>query len=310
MPSYSQTIAGLSGDIRLDRYVAENLCLLSRSQIKARRLAAKINGKDVKISRAVKNGDLLELCWQEAEPVNIIGEDIPLDILYENGQVVVINKRQGMVVHPGAGNRQGTLANALHYRNLQRGSGSTLCGPRPGIVHRLDKETSGVMIAAYNDEALVFLAEQFRARKARKTYVAIVGGIPKEKKGRIETYIARDHRNRKRFAVAAAGRSALTLYSVVKTWRTHSLILLRPKTGRTHQLRVHLRYLGHPIIGDPLYGIADPLFSNATLMLHSKSLAITLPGETEPRLFAAPLPERFREMIRCLDGDGYGTVHT
>ena len=309
MPSYSQTVEGLSCGIRLDRYVAENLRILSRSQIKARSLAAKINGKDVKISRIVNNGDLLELCWKDAEPVNIIGEDIPLDILYEDERVVVLNKQQGMVVHPGAGNRRGTLANALYYRKLQRGSVSSLTGLRPGIVHRLDKETSGVMTAAYDDEALAFLAGQFKAREARKTYIAIVSGIPKDKKGRIETFIARDMRDRRRFAVGTQGRAALTLYSVVKTWRGHSLVLLRPKTGRTHQLRVHLRYLGHPITGDPLYGIADPLFPRASLMLHSRSLAITLPGETQQRLFKAPLPERFREAMQCLDGNANGTIH-
>ena len=302
MPSHSQTVAGVSGGIRLDRYVAEGLCLLSRSQIKARRLTARVNGKDAKISRLVKNGDLLDLTWEEAEPANIIPENIPLDILYEDGRVVVLNKGQGMVVHPGAGNRRGTLANALYYRRLQQGSPSSP-GPRPGIVHRLDKETSGVMIAAYDDETLAFLAEQFKARKARKTYIAVTAGIPREKKGRIETCIARDPRDRKRFAVAAQGRSALTLYSVIKTWRRHSLILLRPKTGRTHQLRVHLRYLGHPIIGDPLYGVTDPLFPDASLMLHSRSLAITLPGETGPRLFKTPLPERFREMIHHLSNE-------
>ena len=302
MPSFNQTITGLVTDgIRLDRYIAENLGLMSRSQIKARKLKGSINGKDVKLSRLVKNGDIVELGWEEAQPLNIIPEDIPLDILYEDGHAVVINKRQGMVVHPGAGNRHGTLANALYYRILQQNSIPNLTGPRPGIVHRLDKETSGVMIAAYDEAALAFLAGQFKSRDAKKTYIALVSGIPKEKKGRIETFIARDPRDRKRFTVTAQGRYALTLYSVVKTWRQHSLILLRPKTGRTHQLRVHLRYLGHPIAGDPLYGFADTLFTQTSLMLHSRSLAITLPGETEARFFKAPLPDRFAEAIRRLN---------
>ena len=301
MPSFNQTVTGIfSEGLRLDRYIAEKLGLLSRSQIKARKLKGKINGKDVKVSRLVKNGDILELCWEEADPVNIIPENIPLDILYEDGRAVIINKKQGMVVHPGAGNWHGTLANALYYRKLQQGSLSNLTGPRPGIVHRLDKETSGVMTAAYDDEALAFLAGQFKSRKTRKTYIAIVNGIPGEKKGRIETCIARDPKDRKRFTVSSRGKYALTLYSVIKTWKNHSLLLLRPKTGRTHQLRVHLRYLGHPITGDPLYGFADPLFSRASLMLHSRSLAITLPGETQARVFKAPLPDRFSEMIRFL----------
>ncbi|MDR2717097.1 MAG: RluA family pseudouridine synthase [Treponema sp.] len=307
MPSFNHTVTGIlpAGGMRLDRYIAENLGLLSRSQIKARELKAAINGKEAKISRTVKNGDLLELVWQEAQPLNIIPENIPLDIMYEDERTVVINKAPGMVVHPGAGNRSGTLANALYYRRLKRGglSGTEpeMGGLRPGIVHRLDKETSGVIIAAYDDEALAFLAHQFKSRKAKKTYIAIVNGIPKEKKGRIETFIARDSKDRKRFAVAAQGRLALTYYSVIKTWRTHSLILLRPKTGRTHQLRVHLRYLGNPITGDPLYGFTDDLFPKASLMLHAKSLAIILPGEDTERVFKSPLPERFTVMIHSLN---------
>jgi 23S rRNA pseudouridine1911/1915/1917 synthase len=281
-------------------------------------LEARVNGKLVKISRIVKNGDKIELSWNEAEPVNLIPENIPLDIIFENNRAVVINKPQGMVVHPGAGNWQGTLANALYHRRLElcqltedkacaQDIGQRL-GLRPGIVHRLDKDTSGVIIAAYDDEALTFLAEQFKSRKARKTYIAIVSGIPKEKKGRIETFIARDPKDRKRFTVSSlglaqgksSGRASLTLYSVIKTWKGHSLLLLRPKTGRTHQIRVHLRYLGHPVMGDTIYGFPESAFPNAGLMLHSRSLAITLPGETEQRVFKAPLPERFTAMIKLL----------
>jgi 23S rRNA pseudouridine1911/1915/1917 synthase len=308
MPVFSHTITDIlpGGKIRLDRYIAENLRLFSRSQIKAREFKATVNGKETKISHAIKNGDTLELSWKEAEQVNIVPENIPLDILYEDERVVVINKPQGMVVHPGAGNRRGTLANALYYRKLMGKNKLAEAqgqdpGPRPGIVHRLDKDTSGVMIAAYDDEALAFLAEQFKSRKVKKTYIAIAHGIPTEKKGRIETYIARDPRDRKRFAVTPWGKIAVTRYSVIKTWPTHSLILLRPKTGRTHQLRVHLRYLGHPIAGDPLYGSADSLFPQASLMLHAGSLVIVLPGKDTERFFKAPLPERFAAMIRRLN---------
>jgi len=308
MPAFNHTVTGIipSGGMRLDRYIAENLGLLSRSQIKARELKAAVNGKETKISHAVKNGDALELSWKEAEPVNIIPENIPLDILYEDDRAVVLNKPQGMVVHPGAGNRRGTLANALYYRKLEKNKLAEAEGTRPGIVHRLDKDTSGVMIAAYDDEALAFLAEQFKSRRARKTYIAIVRGIPAEKKGRIETYIARDPKDRKRFAVTPRGKIAVTRYAVIKTWPAHSLVLLRPKTGRTHQLRVHLRYLGHPIAGDPLYGSADPAFPQSSLMLHARSLAIILPDEDTERLFKAPLPDRFTAMIRSLNHGVHG----
>jgi 23S rRNA pseudouridine1911/1915/1917 synthase len=313
MPSFNSTINDIDPKgLRLDRCIAENLCLLSRSQIKARELKARVNGKPVKISRIVKNGDRIDLSWNEAEPASLIPENIPLDIIFENNRVVVINKPQGMVVHPGAGNWQGTLANALYHRRLELRSltegGACGAGLRPGIVHRLDKDTSGVIIAAYDDETTAFLAEQFKSRKAKKTYVAIVSGIPKEKKGRIETFIARDPKERKRFTVSATGlvpgkspgRASLTLYSVIKAWNGHSLLLLRPKTGRTHQIRVHLRHLGHPVMGDTIYGFTDTVAPNAGLMLHSRSLAITLPGETEQRTFKAPLPERFTAMIKLL----------
>jgi 23S rRNA pseudouridine1911/1915/1917 synthase len=311
MPSFSGIVEYIDPKgLRLDRYISENLRLLSRSQIKSRKLEAQVNGKTVKISKIIKDDDKIELSWNEPDPVDNIPENIPLDIIFENNRAVVINKPQGMVVHPGAGNRRGTLANALYHRRLElhltadgidcaRGLKSN--GLRPGIVHRLDKDTSGVIICAYDDEALAFLSEQFKSRKAKKTYIAIINGIPKEKKGCIETFIARDSKDRKRFTVSVSGRASLTLYSVIRTWRAHSLILLRPKTGRTHQIRVHLRHLGHPVSGDKIYGFTDAIFPDASLMLHSRSLAITLPGESEQRVFKAPLPERFAVMIKELE---------
>jgi 23S rRNA pseudouridine1911/1915/1917 synthase len=309
--------------IRLDRYVSETLSLLSRSQIKARNLKAKVNGKDVKISRLVKQGDLLELNWDEEPPVHIIPQDIPLEIIYEDERCIVVNKAQGMVVHPGAGNRQGTLANAVLFRIVSSEKGAVSSeertkskeqlamsngarGFRAGIVHRLDKETSGVIICAYDEQAHAFLAEQFKERKVRKTYIAIVCGVPKEVKGRIETFIARDPKERKRFAVSSAGKHAITYYKVLKNWKGYSLVLLRPRTGRTHQLRVHLKYIGCPILGDPVYCYSDKNFPDATLMLHSKSLAITLPGEAssasqpEEHIFTSPPPQRFIEIIERL----------
>jgi 23S rRNA pseudouridine1911/1915/1917 synthase len=303
MPELSHKIEEQTA-FRLDRYVSEYLCIFSRSQIKARRLKAKVNGKDVKLSRIVKQGDILDLSWDEEPPQNIIPQDIPLEIIYEDENCVVVNKAQGMVVHPGAGNRQGTLANALYFRRLQRGNSEAGESMRPGIVHRLDKETSGVIIAAYNDEAHAFLADQFKARKTRKSYIAVVHGAPKEIKGKIETYIARDPKNRKRFAVCADGRTAVTFYKVLKTWQNYSLILLRPRTGRTHQLRVHMSYIGCPILGDAVYGKSDKNISEASLMLHSKSLAITLPKETESRVFSSAMPQRFIDVMEKLNKTG------
>jgi len=311
MPSLSHIIEEqIPAFFRLDRYVSESLKLLSRSQIKARCLSAKINGKEVKISKPVKQGDHLELNWMDSPPVEIVPQDIPVDIVYEDDNCVVINKKQGMVVHPGAGNRQGTLANALYFRRLNKLEGKNKSNPentgcqssvRPGIVHRLDKETSGIIIAAYNDETHAFLADQFKTRKAKKNYIAIVQGTPKETEGQIETFISRDPKDRKKFTVSAAGKNALTFYKVIKSWQNYSLLLLRPRTGRTHQLRVHLRYIGNPVLGDQIYGNIDKHFAEATLMLHSKSLAITLPGESEKKVFTSAMPERFTAVIEKLD---------
>jgi 23S rRNA pseudouridine1911/1915/1917 synthase len=307
LEEYSGTVEACGG-IRLDRYVAERLRLLSRSQIKAKKLSARVNGKAVKISRLVKIGDRLDLTWAEAEPVDLIAENLPLDVVYEDNRVVVINKAHGMVVHPGAGNPAGTLANALLFRRRERGLAGE--GFRPGIVHRLDKDTSGVIIAAYDDEALAFLADQFKTRRVRKIYAALVSGIPRKPAGRIETRITRDRRNRTQFTVSPdTGKTACTRYRVIRAWNGYSLLLLRPRTGRTHQLRVHLRYLGCPILGDPMYGKPDGRFPQAALMLHAKTLSLIIPGPPgrtasgEGKTFRTSLPERFREICRVLRQD-------
>jgi len=309
MPSFSCTVEdSIPRGLRLDRYAAENLKILSRSQIKARSLQARLNGKAVKVSRILKGGERLELSWAEAESPFLVPEDIPLDVLYEDKRVIVVNKAQGMVVHPGAGNRQGTLANALLYRRLY-GMGLTdaacFAGPesqRPGIVHRLDKDTSGVMIAAWDEAALAFLSDQFKARNVRKSYAALVLGCPREASGSIEKKIVRSRRDRKTFTVSDnEGRVSLTYFKVVRTWGDYSLLLLRPKTGRTHQIRVHLKYLGNPILGDPLYGRESPRFKKASLMLHAKSLTLKLPEHENPQTFRTPLPPRFRRILHTLN---------
>jgi 23S rRNA pseudouridine1911/1915/1917 synthase len=304
--------------MRLDRYASEGLGLLSRSQIKNRLVSARLNGRDVKLSRIVKAGDALELRWLPQAEENLEAEDLKLDILYEDERVVVVNKRQGMVVHPGAGNYRGTLANALLFRRLQRREEKTSpdCGLRTGIVHRLDKDTSGVIIAAYDDEALAFLSDQFKTRVIKKRYLALVQGTPGEASGKIAEGIFRDPRNRKRFTAPSLygkyrtgrrgvspgpGRSALTFYRVLKSWGAYSLVLVKPKTGRTHQIRVHMKCLGTPILGDPLYGRRDSRFKDASLMLHAFRLTVTLPGDGRISCFTAPPPLHMKRIIRCLN---------
>ena len=291
---------GLVG-IRLDVFVADQLGLFSRSQAKSRIVEASVNGKPVRLSRRLKLGDAISVTWVDAPPISLAAEDIPLEVLFENEDAIVIDKRAGMVVHPGSGNWSGTLVNAVLHRCKEIGGAFGGGDPRPGIVHRLDKDTSGVIVVAKNPRAHEMLAEQFRARSARKRYVAVLKGRLPGPTGRIETLLARDPRDRKKFAcVSAGGRRALTFYTVLKEYDGYTLASLRPRTGRTHQLRVHMRHLKAPILGDPLYGRPDPRFPEATLMLHARSLAIRLPGESEPRVFTAPLPNRFRAVLKEL----------
>jgi 23S rRNA pseudouridine1911/1915/1917 synthase len=202
--------------------------------------------------------------------------------------------------------------NALLFHCGELGSSFPSEGIRPGIVHRLDKDTSGVMIAAKNPRAHEFRAAQFAARRTRKLYIALVSGAPSLEKGRVETRITRDPASRRKFVSAdSGGKTALTFYTVLRVFPApqnqsqrgpsrYALVSLRPRTGRTHQLRVHMRHISSPIVGDPLYGVRDPLFPGQTLMLHAHRLGILLPGETAPREFLAPLPIRFIEAIRRL----------
>jgi len=312
MPSFSCTVEdGIVPGLRLDRYISEYRKILSRSQIKARNLEALLNGKPVKISRILKGGESLELSWKEAEAIFLIPEKHPLDVIYEDDRVIVLNKAQGMVVHPGAGNRQGTLANALLYRSMEKSISDKAelenaimnvreSAVRPGIVHRLDKDTSGVIIAAWDEDAHAFLSSQFKERKVKKSYAALVRGCPRESSGCIDTQIARSKKDRKTFTVSdREGRKCVTWYKLVRSYGSYSLLLIRPKTGRTHQIRVHLKYLGFPVLGDPIYGSVDPHHKKATLMLHAKRLSIILPGYSGFETFRTPLPDRFKNIIRA-----------
>jgi len=295
--------------MRLDVYVSEHLGLFSRSQARSRILGAAVNGVPARLARKVRHGDMVTLSYVDAPPTELVPQDIPLDVLFENDDVIVIDKRQGMVVHPGSGNATGTLLNALLFHCREISDRFPSGDPRPGIVHRLDKETSGVIIAAKNPKAHAFLASQFHERQTRKRYLAVTVGVPPGPTGRVEDRLARDPRDRKKFTwVQKGGRTALTYYRVLRTWtpgqaqsdKRYALVVLAPRSGRTHQLRVHMKRLGTPILGDPLYGRRDERFPEETLMLHARSLSIILPGEAAARAFLSPVPERFRLLIRRL----------
>ncbi|MCE1195176.1 RluA family pseudouridine synthase [bacterium] len=309
------------GGGRADKYLADTAGILSRSQLKARGALLRVNGRQEKLSRTLAPGDRLELRWTDEPSHRLEPERLEVDIVYEDERVFVFDKAQGMVTHPAAGNWRGTLANAALWLDADRkGKGAAAggaapfgCAPRGGIVHRLDKDTSGIIVVARDAEAHEFLAAQFKNRSARKEYWAIVHPAPPDDAGHIENFLARDKNNRKKFAGgAAAGKRAATDYRVLLRWSIagrcdYALIALFPKTGRTHQLRVHMSGIGCPIVGDPLYGRKDQLFPEATLMLHARRLRITLPGRDAPSLFKAPPPERFRAMAAALDRLGRRT---
>ncbi len=296
----------LDAPLRLDRYVAERLALLTRSQFKSRLESARVDGKPAKPSALLAGGELLELAWKDGEDRSFVPEDLPLEVVFENASALVVDKRQGMVAHPAAGNWTGTLANALLGRLVRGGSPVP---PRAGIVHRLDKDTSGLVVAAKDECALEYLAAQFRERSARKDYLAVVQGRLPAPEGVVENRLGRDPRDRKRFAVVAeaggsAGKLAITRWKVLAERRVggedFALLALRLRTGRTHQLRVHLRHLGCPILGDPIYGRPSARFPKATLMLHARLLRLSFaPGE-EPRTLVSPLPGRFVEILAAL----------
>jgi 23S rRNA pseudouridine1911/1915/1917 synthase len=289
---------GLAGT-RLDRFVADRMGLFTRSQARSRITALRVNGEPARPARRLKPGDRVAVDYDDPPPEILAPEAIPLAVLFEDDDVVVVDKPQGMVVHPGSGNRTGTLLNALlaHCDGLVAAYGAAAA--RPGIVHRLDKDTSGVIITAKNPAAHELLARQFHDRKVRKLYLAIVRGGPRGDTGRVDDRLARSRADRQRFVPAATGgRRAVTDWRVLRRWDACSLVLLAPRTGRTHQLRVHLRHLGCPVLGDPLYGGADPRFPGATLMLHAWRLRIVLPGESSAREFRAPLPIRFKALLK------------
>ncbi len=290
---------------RVDKVIAAEFPDISRNRIDAAETEIRINGVQVKKSRRVSAGQKIELFCLEEPPLQVVPEQIPLQIIFENDEVTVINKNQGMVVHPGAGNRNGTVANAIAHRFREDVNGPAAF--RTGIVHRLDKDTSGVMITARSSSAHAALAGQFKDRESEKIYIAIVKGALTASKGTVANRIGRDRRNRKKFCVlpdsSKSGKDAVTEYRVLRSFfldrkHAYTLVRLQPKTGRTHQLRVHMHHLGHPILGDPLYGRSDAIFRNASLMLHALKLTIRLPGEGVSRTFTAPMPERFKAVLR------------
>ncbi len=286
---------------RLDVFLAEEIEELTRSYIQkliADGLAS-VNRAPARASYRVKPRDLVELQVPEPEGLELKGEPIPLDIYYEDSDVIVVNKPRGMVVHPAEGNYSGTLVHALlhHCKDLSGINGVT----RPGIVHRLDKDTSGLIVAAKNDFAHLDLARQFKDRLITRRYYALVHGLVKEQTGTVDAPIGRDPRDRQKMAVVLKnGKHAVTGYRVLRRFPGYTYLELKLETGRTHQIRVHLSYIGHPLVGDPKYGPARPHFNLNGQFLHAAVLGFSHPRKGTRIELEAPLPGELAAVLQKL----------
>ena len=285
--------------LRLDKALA-NLSDASRSVLTEliRDGKVTVDGQVKKAKYKVKAGEAIAYELPEVEVLDIQAEDIPLDIVYEDSDVAVINKPQGMVVHPSAGHASGTLVNAImyHIKDLSSINGVI----RPGIVHRIDKDTSGLLMVAKNDKAHESLSAQLKEKKNLRQYYALVHGEFVENEGTIKAPLGRSSADRKKQAVVSGGRDAVTHFKVVKRFVGYTLVQVTLETGRTHQIRVHMAYIGRPVAGDPLYGPKKTLPGNGQY-LHAATLGLTQPTTGEELTFEAPLPEHFTAMLAQLD---------
>ena len=296
------TAAAADAGKRLDVYLAQALTISrSFSQELIQNGEATVNGKQAKANFRLHEGDVIEASVVVQEELQVVSQDIPLDIIYEDKDIIVVNKARGMVVHPAAGNPDGTLVNALLYHC--RGELSGINGViRPGIVHRLDKDTSGVMVAAKTDEAHRGLAAQIKAHTAHRTYWALVHGNIVEERGTIDAPIGRHPKDRIKMAVTfKGGREAITHFTVVKRFGLYTWVECKLETGRTHQIRVHMAYIHHPVVNDPLYGFKKDDFPIIGQALHSHCLDLVHPVTGKAMHFEAPAPPDF---LACLEEAG------
>lgn len=291
--------------IRIDKYISLKLENISRANIQKMIENGDIlvNGKNVKVSYKVEENDEIKITFEEPKESHLEAEDIPLNIVYEDEDIIVVNKQKGLVVHPGNGNPNGTLVNAImsHCKDSLSGIGGEI---RPGIVHRLDKDTSGLLIIAKNDEAHLNIAEQIKNHEVKKTYLALVRGRIKETEATIDMPIARDEKNRIKMAVDKKGKSAITHFKVIKKYENYTFLEVNIETGRTHQIRVHLSKIGFPIVGDSVYSNGKNPFGVEGQMLHSYRLEFKHPRTGEILKLEAKLPQYFQDVLDKLDKEG------
>lgn len=287
---------------RLDAYIASELDLSrNRAQNMIRSGSISVNGFDCKPSYEVQSGDRISVSMEEDSEWNVEPQDIPIDIVYEDQDICVVNKPQGMVVHPAPGHYSGTLVNALlfHLKELSSIGGVK----RPGIVHRIDQMTSGLLVIAKNDKAHQSLSEQFKTHTAGREYIAIIDGNLKEDSGTVNQPIGRNPKDRKKMAVNKNGKEAITHWTVLERFGSYSLISIKLETGRTHQIRVHMAYLHHPVSGDPVYGSKSNKLGLKGQALHGYKLHFKHPANGKELLFFAPVPEYFLNALGKLGAD-------
>jgi len=288
---------------RLDKFLVARLPEFSRARLQGLIDAGFVSVNDVpakKSGQALEAGTEVEVRVPPPVPSGLVGEDIPLDIIFENDDLIIVNKPAGMVVHPAAGHSTGTLVHAvLGYDPDMEGIGGE---ERPGLVHRLDKETSGLIALAKNERAHRWLQDQFRLRTVEKTYLALVDGKPPTPTGRVEASIGRDPSHRKKMAIVPTGkgREAVSEYKTLEAFKEHTLLEFHPLTGRTHQIRLHCAFLGCPIVGDSIYGKKSLTIDLNRHFLHAAKLKIVLPNETKPRAFEADLPDELKRALEEL----------
>ena len=286
---------------RIAAYISENT---EYSRTAVQRLIEEekitVNGKKEKASYKVQNGDKIEIEEEPAKEIELKAQDIPVEILYEDNDIIVVNKPKGMVVHPANGNPDGTLVNAI--MSICKDSLSGIGGEiRPGIVHRLDKNTSGAIIIAKNDKAHINLSEQLKNHEIKKTYIALVRGIVKENNATINMPIGRSKKDRKKMDVDKNGKEAITHFKVLKRYKDCTLLEINIETGRTHQIRVHLSHIGYPIIGDEVYSNGKNKWNIVGQCLHAKSLDFMHPITGKQIHIEAELPEYFQKILEDLD---------
>ena len=281
---------------RIDKYLVWFYQSITRSQIQnmIEKEEIKVNGKKIKANYILKDGDKIEVLFADPVPSLIQAEDIPLDIMYEDEDIIVVNKPSGMVVHPAIGNKSGTLVNALlhHCTDLSGINGES----RPGIVHRIDKDTSGLLVICKNDFSHNEMAKQFHNKEVNKIYYAICSGVIPHNVGVIEAPIGRDIQNRQQMAISDKGKNAITHFKVIERFNEHTLIEVKLETGRTHQIRVHMKYIGYPVSGDPLYGYKKEV-SEFGQFLHAKKIGFKHPRTGEYMEIDSDLPEYFQNFL-------------